>query len=160
MKSILKDFVNSSRTNLPFTEIDDGIIECQGIILKRLTKRIKNKKFVIEYYKCQNTYSRHKHCGPCKFSGKIKYKTNQKPKSLEIIKNHSLFCLNNEGNKLYLSKIERNLLTDKQVTSFPLEHYIYSNIIPNAKLSIQIHKEEINTTYSISNEVDKDLSIQ
>ena len=43
---------------------------------------------------------------------------------------------------------------------FPLEHYIYSNIIPNAKLSIQIHKEEINTTYFISNEVDKDLSIQ
>lgn len=160
MKSILKDSVNSSRTNLPFREIDDGIIECQGIILKRLTKRIKNKKIVIEYYKCQNTYSRNKHCGPCKFSGKIKYKLNQKPKSLEVIKKHSLFCLNNEGNKLYLSKIERNLLIDKQVTSLPLEHYIYGNTIPKAKVSVQIHKEEINKTYFISNEVDKDFSIK
>ena len=160
MKSSQKDSDNSNLQQeiLPFSELEDGIIECQGIILKRLNKRHKHKSIIVECYKCQNSYSRNKHCGPCKFSGKIEYPISKKPKEIKIIKNHSSFCLNNEGNKIYLKQINRNLLIDKQINPLPFEHFIYNESISQAKISIQIHHNEINAQYMISNEIEEELS--
>lgn len=145
MKYVSKVSVNHHYEQVPFSQIDDGIIECQGIILKRLNKRIRNKKLVLEYYKCQNSYTRTKNCGPCKFSGKLVYNVNTKPIYLEIIRKHSLFCSNNEGNKKYLcshcSSIREND-KKKEVKTLPFEHTVYSNAIPIINISVQVHKEE------------------
>ena len=160
MKSFQKDSDSSNlqREVLPYTEIEDGIIECQGIILKRLNKRHKHKTTIVEYYKCQNSYSRNKYCGPCKFSGKIEYPISKKPKEIKVIKSHSLFCLNNEGNKIYLKEINRNLFIDKQISPLPFEHIIYDESISQAKISIQIHNNEIDAQYMISNEIEDESS--
>ncbi len=145
MKPVSKVSVNHRYEHVPFSQIEDGIIECQGIILKRLNKRIRNKKYVLEYYKCQNSYTRTKNCGPCKFSGKLVYTVNTRPLYLEIIKKHSLFCINNEGNKSYLcshcsSKREND--KKKEVQSLPFEHCVYSDTVPIINISVQVHKEE------------------
>lgn len=160
MKSSKRDsnFSPLAHNILPYTELQDGIIECQGIILKRLNKRHKHKNIIVEYYKCQNSYSRHKYCGPCKFSGKIEYQFPNKPTELKVIKNHSLFCLNHEGNKMYLSKHNRTVLFNKQINSLPFGHNIYNETISRSTISIQIHKKEINAQFYISNEIENELS--
>lgn len=145
MKSFPKDQVNHRHKIVPFSQLEEGMIECQGFILKRLNKRIRQKKIVLEYYKCQNSYTRNKNCGPCKFSGKLVYQINSQPTFLEIIKNHSLFCLNKEGNKLYLCAnhcTRRKLNKQKRLNIVPFEHNIYSNKIPIVNISVQIHNDE------------------
>lgn len=142
MKLFLNEYINHNHPHVPFTPLTDGMIESEGIILKRLSRRIRHKKIVLEYYKCFNTYSRTKNCGPCKFSGKLIYQVNSShPTSLEIIKPHSLFCLNNEGNKLYLSPNATSKKRKKKIKIIPFEHEIYSDSVPIVNISVQIESD-------------------
>ena len=151
MKSLHKSSRSSSNERVPFSHLEDGLIECQGIILKRLNKRIKNKKIVIEYYKCQNSFCRSKNTGPCKFSGKLIYYLRTQPKYLEIIKQHSSFCLNNEGNRIYVDQPNKKGKEKKGYQILPLDGQIYTNKVPVVDISIQIKKED-NLNVSGNNE--------
>ena len=143
MKSFLKNCPHHEHAH--FSILQEGMIESQGIILKRLNKRIRNKSIVIEYYKCYNSYTRTKHCGPCKFSGKLIYQLNSKPDNLEILKRHSLFCINNEGNKQYISKSKTKYLKKlkkQRIKVIPFEHNVYSESIPIVNITVQVHSED------------------
>ena len=145
MKSFLKNCPHHEHAH--FTILQEGMIESQGIILKRLNKRIRNKTIVIEYYKCYNSYTRNKNCGPCKFSGKLIYQLNSKPNNLEILKRHSLFCINNEGNKQYISKTKNKFLKKlkkQKLNVISFEHDVYKENTPIVNISVQVHSEDNN----------------
>ena len=145
MKSFLKNCPHHEYAH--FTILQEGMIESQGIILKRLNKRIRNKTIVIEYYKCYNSYTRNKNCGPCKFSGKLIYQLNSKPNNLKILKRHYLFCINNEGNKQYISKTKNKYLKKlkkQKLNVISFEHDVYKENTPIVNISVQVHSEDNN----------------
>lgn len=136
MKS--KEFVLKRKKCVSFMEISEGVIECQGIVLKRLNRRISNKNMVIEYYKCHNSCDKME---MCKFSGKLVYNINSRPNYLTIIKKHSIYCSSRNFQKKHKITLNEVPLQTKSIFSLPYDHVIYSEGILPASVSIQIHKE-------------------
>ena len=132
-----KELLYPKKKSIPFTELTDGIIQCQGTILKRLNRRTTNKNTILEYYKCYNSLSKHKHAETCKFSGKLVYNIHTRPSHLIIIKQHSLNCSHNE----ILKKVHQHK-TKLNLNILPSDHFIYNEGIAHASISIQIKKEK------------------
>jgi hypothetical protein len=77
---------------LPFNRKSEVKIECNGIILTRIYKRIIGKKsMILEYFRCWN--SKRNNNNTCKFAGKLCYKSGTEPKNLELISDHSITCI-------------------------------------------------------------------
>ena len=142
MKKKIKKSSNSHRRST-FSKLSDGRIECNGSLLRRLSKRVVNKKWIIEYFKCKNNRNFCKDNSlSCKFSGKLFYKINTEPHLLEIIKDHSPFCT---GKKRYKEKRKNELENFCFV-----DNLIESDEIPIANISVQLHENEGSDTQSIN----------
>ena len=128
---------NKLHLKVPYTKIDEGRIETSGSILKRLNKRIVHKQWIIEYFKCKNSKSfKRGITNPCTFSAKLLYRINSQPKFLEIIKDHSPLCNNQD----------RSTVEEKYCY---VDTLIESESIPIANLSVQIHSEDIDNTIGL-----------
>lgn len=138
---------NYKYERVTFFRIDTNLIQSEGIILKQLNKRYRNKKTVLEYYKCKRGSSKSANYrnGKCKFSGKLTYQIGTEPQYLEIIHPHSNLCSqNNEGSNSSSKKSNTKLKTKKsQIPQklykyTPVLPYIYTDNVPIADIKVQL----------------------
>ena len=119
---------------LPFKKKTEGKIECNGMILTKINKRITEKtSMIMEYYKCWNSKRNQKNV--CRFTGKLCYKIGTQPKNIEIISDHSSTC---PGYKKFIK------MNEYDEVSFENEEYnnpmIQSNTIyDKLDIFIQLH---------------------
>ena len=140
---------------LPFKKKTEGKIECNGMILTKINKRITEKtSMIMEYYKCWNSKRNHKNA--CRFTGKLCYKIGSQPKNIEIISDHSLTC---PGYKKFTKMKKFNENVDE---SFENEELINpmiqsNNLFEKLDIFVQLHspKNSDNEDYE---EYEKDES--
>lgn len=142
MKKKTKKLSNSHQRST-FSKLSEGRIECNGSLLRRLSRRVVNKKWIIEYFKCKNNRNFGKNDSfSCKFSGKLFYKINTEPHLIEIIKDHSPLC----PNKKKLKEKRKNELENFCF----VDNFIESDEVPIANISVQLHDNEGSDTQSVN----------
>ena len=143
-----------TKLKLPYKKKTESKIECNGMILTKVNRRIIEKtSMIMEYYKCENSINNK---NVCKFAGKLCYKIGTQPKNIEIISDHSLTC---PGYKKY-TKI--NKFNENDEESFENEESINPMIQSNflyekLDIFIQLHSPK-NSDNEEDEENEKDES--
>ena len=143
-----------TKLKLTYKKKTESKIECNGMILTKVNRRIIEKtSMIMEYYKCENSINNK---NVCKFAGKLCYKIGTQPKNIEIISDHSLTC---PGYKKY-TKI--NKFNENDEESFENEESINPMIQSNflyekLDIFIQLHSPK-NSDNEEDEENEKDES--
>ena len=137
-----------TKLKLPYKKKTESKIECNGMILTKINKRITEKtSMIMEYYKCWNSKRNQKNV--CRFTGKLCYKIGTQPKNIEIISDHSSTC---PGYKKFIK------MNEYDEVSFENEEYnnpmIQSNTIYD-KLDIFIQLHSLKNSDEEENEKDE-----